>query len=541
MDASSIIKQYNSLEGGRGVWDSHYQEIAERIWPEQAIFRTTVTPGAKRTEKIFDATACLALQRFLAAIDSLVTPQGTKWHGLCATSPELDRVPAVRKYFEQVTDILFKFRYSTKANFAHQAHQVYGCLGAFGTGAMIVEPRDSGGIMYKSLPLANTYIKQNSEDLVDVLFRKFKWTARQAKQKWGDNIPDCIGKCDNYDKEFNFIQAIMPRDDYDPMRIDYMGKPIASVYICLEDPEMIIEEGGYYSFPAMVCRYMTSPGETYGRSPAMTVLPDIKMLNEMSKTTIRVAQKRADPPLLIFDDIAANPVSMKPSALNVGGVNADGKQMIVPMQTGGDPGLSLEMMDQKRKIINDAFLVTLFQILVEGNNRMTATEVIERAREKGALLAPTASRITHEFTGPLIEREIDILSRQGFLPEMPGELLEAKGEYRVQYDSPLARAQRSEEAVGYSRTMEQIIPLAQIDNSILKIFKGVEIGRGLAQINGMPSRWLKDDNELAAEQAQEAQAAQAQQLLEAAPVISQSQKNLAQAQQIAMSGASGRV
>ena len=36
-------------------------------------------------------------------------------------------------------------------------------------------------------------------------------------------------------------------------------------------------------------------------------------------------------------------------------------------------------------VINDAFLVTLFQILTE-TPEMTATEVIERTREKGALL-----------------------------------------------------------------------------------------------------------------------------------------------------------
>ena len=38
-------------------------------------------------------------------------------------------------------------------------------------------------------------------------------------------------------------------------------------------------------------------------------------------------------------------------------------------------------------VINDAFLVTLFQILTE-TPEMTATEVIERTREKGALLSP---------------------------------------------------------------------------------------------------------------------------------------------------------
>ena len=49
------------------------------------------------------------------------------------------------------------------------------------------------------------------------------------------------------------------------------------------------------------------------------------------------------------------------------------------------------MLDQRHRSINDAFLVTLFQILVDSPS-MTATEAMLRSQEKGALLAPTSSR-----------------------------------------------------------------------------------------------------------------------------------------------------
>jgi hypothetical protein len=247
------------------------------------------------------------------------------------------------------------------------------------------------------------------------------------------------------------------------------------------------------------------------------------------------------PPLLLADDLGAAPINMKPSGLNPGAINSDGRALIQPLNMGNNASISLDMMNQKREIINDAFLVTLFQIMVDGNNRMTATEVIERAREKGALLAPTMSRQQNELLGPTIEREMDILMRQGLLPPMPQELMEAEGEYEIQYDSPLARAQRSEEALGFSRTMGQITPIAQVDPSILKMFDFPVITRELGQLNGMPQRWIKDDETLAAEQQQEAAMQQAQQLLAAAPVVADTQKTMAEAQQIAMSGASGRV
>ena len=57
--------------------------------------------------------------------------------------------------------------------------------------------------------------------------------------------------------------------------------------------------------------------------------------------------------------------------------------------------------------------------ILQDNPRMTATEVIERTREKGILLAPTVGRQQSEYLGPLVDREIDVLVEQGLLPPMP--------------------------------------------------------------------------------------------------------------------------
>lgn len=531
-------KRLGEMKSARAVLDSHCQEIGERIWPDQACFNTKKVEGSKKTEKVFDATPALALQRFGAVIDSMVSPQGQTWQRLRSSNPELQKVHKVKVYFDTVTDILFRYRYSTKANFAGNASQIYKLVGAFGTGNMMVNPRDTGGVIYESLPFQKTYISKNSEGVVDTVFREFEWTARQAKQRWGENLPDCIKNCENVDKKFTFVHCVMPRENYDPERIDFLGMPWMSLYYSMDDKERVLEEGGYTSWPIPTITYDCSPGDTYGRSPAMMALPDIKMLNEMNKTVMRGAHQRIAPPLLLADDIA---FSMKPNALNVGGMSAEGRPLAQRLDMGGDTGLGVDMMQQKRDIINSIFLVSVFQMIdTAGGDRRTATEWIERARMSGAILAPTVSEF-NRFLGQVVVREVDILARQGLVPEMPGELIEAKGEYEVQYDSPLSRAQRSEEASGFSRTLQQITPLAQIDPSILKSFKSDDIARGLADLNGMPAAWLYSPEEMMQKMMQEQQQAQAQQLLEAAPVMAQTQKDMAQAQAISQYGGAGRV
>ena len=56
--ADDLIQRLDRLAAERSVWDDHWQEIAERVLPRQADFNTRNTAGDKRTDKIFDSTAC---------------------------------------------------------------------------------------------------------------------------------------------------------------------------------------------------------------------------------------------------------------------------------------------------------------------------------------------------------------------------------------------------------------------------------------------------------------------------------------------------
>lgn len=530
-----IIREHEQMVGNRGVWEEHWREIAERVLPRQDWFEgSTKTPGDKRTEKLFDATAALGLERFAAAMESMLTPRTMRWHKLQASIPELEDNMQVQAYLDQVTDILFRVRYNPRANFASQAHENYMSLGAFGTGAMFIDDIPGTGMRYKSVHLSEVYISENHAGQVDKIHRKFPLTARQAAQKWGlDALPEKmrVAAEKEPEREFEFIHCVKPNPEMKAGRADYQGMPFASYYISVEGNQMM-SVGGYQSFPYAVSRYVTAPKEIYGRSPAMTVLPDIKMINEMSKTVLRAAHKIVDPPLLLQEDGVLQAFSTRPGSLNYGGVDDQGRQVVQPLQTGARIDIGMDQMEQRRKVINDAFLITLFQILVESPN-MTATEAMLRAQEKGALLAPTMGRQQSEMLGPMIERELDILARAGQLPPMPEALVEAGGEVQIEYVSPLNRAQRAEEGVAILRTLEAVTPLAQIDPSVMMIFKPTEIARELSEINGVPAKILRSEEEVEAMKMEQQQEMQAQQLLQAAPIAANSAKALAEASAVA--------
>lgn len=520
--ANEIIRLFNQASGRRGTWESHWQEIADRMYPlASENFQTRyTTKGNKRNDQIYDSTAVKSLNRFGAILDSLLTPSNQTWHYLKPSIEELNKDRSVRLWFEDVNRILFKHRYKTTANFAAQNQMNFKSLGAFGSGALYIDPLwGARGLRYKNCHLGEIYFMENHQGLVDKILRVFMLTARQAIQKWGDMVPDGVKAAMEKDegKEFEFIHMVCPRDDIDPERADFKGMPWASYYVLHGEGNPMLEEGGYNSFPYAVSRYEQAPNEIYGRSPAMDSLPAIKTLNEQKKTLLKQGHRAVDPVLLVHDDGILDSFSLTPGYANAGGVNKDGRPLVHTLPV-GNVNAGRDLMEDEREDIKDSFLVTLFQILTE-NPQMTATEVLERTKEKGILLAPTLGRIQSERLGPQVEREVDVLAQQNLLPPMPPLLLEAGAEFEVDYDSPLSRAQRAEEASGLMRTVESALAVVNATGNPepLDHFNWDAIVPDLADINAVPVKWRKSVEEIQAIRQGRAKQQQQEKMIQAAP------------------------
>ena len=541
--ASEVLEGYDRLKGARGTWEQHWQEVAERVWPTMAEMTGWRTPGEKRSEKIFDSTAQRALPRFSAAMDSMLTPATQLWHGLQTGIPELDDDIAVRRWCDTIRDILFRQRYSPTANFASQAFECYMSLGAFGTSAMFIDEIPGVTLRYRAIPLSELVIDLDHTGRVDTVYRSFQLTARQAAQvpSWEGKLPRGILSQlkSTPNTMFEFVHCVKPNPDYKQGMAGGEGMAYMSRYVSRQD-NALLDESGYRVMPYAVGRYVTGPREIYGRSPAMEALADIKSLQEMEKTLLRVSHRMVDPPLILTEEGALNAFSVRPNALNYGYLREDGTPLVQPLATPGNIPIGIEMTDQKRKAVNDSFLVTLFQILVENPRVMTATEVLQRAQEKGALLGPTMGRQQSEFLGPIIERELDLLQANGAIPEPPMQLMDyimGGGEILPKYSGPLARLMKAEEAAGVLRTVEAMLPVAQAsgDMSVLRRINADEAVKIIAEANGVPAKALRTDDELAAMDMLQQQQAQAQALLAAAPIAGQAAERFAKAEQIAAS------
>ncbi len=518
-----IIFEFNYYFGLRGNWNTHWTEIAQRILPDHSYlfqnFSQITQMGDKRMTQVYDSTGILALQRFGAIMDSLLTPRNQFWHQLKANDPILQRDKASRLWFDKVNQILFDQRYAQRTNFSSQNQEQYISLGAYGTGALFIDDlHGDKGLRYRNVHLGQLYLAENHQGIVDRVVRHFIMTARQALQMFKDTCPEGIAKMAEHapEKQYFFIHWVGPNEDRDPSKKDYRGMPFASYYVSIEERKMCAR-GGYRSFPYAISRYRQAPFEPYGRSPGMDVLPALKTLNEEKKTMLKAGHRALDPVLLAHDDGVIDAFSLDPGSINPGGVTKDGRLLIQPLPVGNIPD-GKELMEDERKLINDSFLVNLFQILTE-NPEMTATEVMERTREKGILLAPTIGRQQSEYQGPMIDRELDILSRQGLLPPQPPLLKSAKGDYKIIYDSPISRAQKADQVSGAMRTMEAFTQYANAtqDPSILHLINIDVAGPAIAEANGVPLAWMNSPQRVQAMRQNMQKQQQIEQQIRAAP------------------------
>ena len=531
------LDRHAELQSERAPWEDLYRRVERRVDPVQRGGFDKISPGGARGLDNFDSTAMEGLERYEAAISGLIFPRSQKWALLTTTSAELNKLPTVQRWLEYATDRLQAMRYAAAAGFETQILEDVRSGGVYGVSPLWVDEIVGYSMFYKSCHLSEIYIDENYAGRVDTVHREYEKTARQLQQQYPNGLSSKMEEAianNKPNKTFRIINIIRPNESLKGGALDWRGKPIESLTIA-PDEKWIMRRAGYNTMPMLVSRTSTSPRDKYGRSPAMRVLGTILGANEMAKTILRAGHRAVDPPILFHDDGRISKFSTKPGGLNPGMIDEMGRVLAKPFEMGGNLPVGLELLQAEREVIKNAFLDKAFSLLMERGDRMTATEVLELAKQQGMLVAPTAGRMETEKLGPLIARELDIGLRSGQILPPPPELREAtsarQAGIKVVYDNPLSRMARAEEASGFTRWVEVLTQLAPFDEGVIDLVDVETSARGLADVLGVRPSWTATPEQVAAKRTARQQAKDQQSLIEGAPAATQSVLNLAKAQQ----------
>lgn len=530
-DASELVSLYKQAKELRARHDRQFRMNAAYCLPRdysrwQGASQTA--DGNRTSDDVqarfaFDNTGVRAVAKYGAICKRLINPDNIKYHKVSADNDALLRVPAVRMYFDDVTDWLFRKRHNPMTGFGTAQQEMYTSLGVYGTGPKsTMWSKELKTFRYKAWPLYDVFILVDDEGCVTHVFRRFFLNRMNFKRRFqGAALPAKLSSAQDTDINTvaECVHCVWKRSDYDAKALGVRRMKWASRYFVFEDAAYIGEEEGYLSNPYTITRNMTVAGDPYGYSPAEQAFPSLGGVNAMKKTYVKMGHKAVDPPLIAYDDgVLSGRIDQRPGRVTYGGVNQSGQALIREMQTASNFQVAETLIQDERTDINDSFLVTLFQILTD-TPEMTAAEVYERIAEKAALFAPTMAAIQEQDQGPQVEREIALGAEEGELPPMPPELIEAKGEYKLTYTNPMNKALHATEVAGFARWHEMLAQDASLtgDPSALDWVNWDNAAPDIGDKMDVRAAWISTPEQVKEKRAQRSQAKQQQDLIAAAP------------------------
>jgi hypothetical protein len=155
---------------------------------------------------------------------------------------------------------------------------------------------------------------------------------------------------------------------------------------------------------------------------------------------------------------------------------------------------------------------------------------MDRREEKLRMMAPMIGRLESELLGKIIARSYDLLVREKRVPPPPESIGDARLE--ISYSSPAATAQLGSKTMAIQKFLEDLVPMAQVDPSIMDSIDMDEFVKVMADLRDVTRRIIRPPKQVQDMRQGRQEQEQAQQAAEMAGPMAGSIKDLAQAEAI---------
>lgn len=538
----------SGLRSYRYSWWTHWRELADYVLPRR--YKWLITPnqqlrGSPLNQHIIDSTGTLAARNLASGMLSSISSPTRPWFKLKVGHNDSTMTTPTALWLaecERLMMLVFQ-----ESNFYNAMAVLYFDLVVFGTAAMVIY-EDFENVITCYNPCAGEYYVENSSKFhVNVLYREFTMTISQVVSEFGEeNCSESVRRqyregSSNLSREIIVAHGVEPNDD-----------PIMAVPRRFKWREMYWERGGsqgeqsrdgnyahpflrlrgYFEAPHVCPRWDLVSNDSYGRSPAMDALGDIKQLQTENRRKAQAIDKLVNPPMVADIQLKNQPASLLPGGVTyISGMVSQGRPGFAPVYQVAPPVKEImEDLNEVRERIKRTFFNDLFQTIsqFETRSNVSATEIDARRAESMVMLGPVLERIEFELLSPAIDRTFAIMSRAGILPPPPQDIQGRNID--IEYVSMLATAQAAAATSGIERTFQIAGNLAGIDPSVMD---NIDIDYGINKYSSLmnndprlirsPEMLANIRQQRAQQQAQQQQAEMAEKMAAGAKTLSETQ------------------
>jgi hypothetical protein len=503
-----------------------WRDIASYAQPRQGPLMTegTMTTASNWAANIFSGVLAHANNVLAAGIFNLTTPLNDRWFGYEApeSGDESSNDTATRWYQkcgEKAQKALSKSNFYTAIQESHLDRNLYG------TTAINIQQGARKPVSFKTWEPGSYVFSFNDDGELETAGREFKLPVRALDRKWPDAVwgGKVKAKIDSpkesdRDEEFTVLHVLRRRPDREvdqAKALDPMSMPIASCYVLKED-KTLIEEGGFTSMPVAVGRFYTWAGTDWGWGPGSDALPTIRQLNFLEEKMDVLAEKKADPPMLLPSYLAG-----QADARAHGVTHVDENQEQFKPETWGNEGeynVGLDRIERKEEFVRKVFFNDIFQMFGSLEREITAYQAMQLANEKLDNFCPAFKRFVDEILNPLLERLFQVLYDIGTFGQPPPEVLKISDDGtntpyvpapKVVYQSKMALAIQAIENRSIVDLMNLLGPIMQMRPDTMDNFDMDKIAVDVARNSGTKADWItrpRDRDGMRQERAKQQQA-----------------------------------
>lgn len=468
--------------------------------------------------------AKIGVLKLASAHSMYITPRGVNWFSY---SPPGVVSMDVKSWYTRASQAVQKELES--CNFYSAMTSVIIDRIATGTGLMLAETNDNGFIL-THIPAGTYAIAENKDHQVDTVVRRFKMSAHQLAQEFGEyslskEMQAALRQPERrFASSFEIWHLTMPRNvaaagnrdaaTLSPLLMDYV-----QVYI---DPasKTILREDGYPEWPYFCSRYLKYGHQEWGESalaPIVNIIEDFIVAEESIKTIVQAqAYPRVLSPANLADelDLRAGGVTIVPPE------NWNAESLPREWASNGNGSAVSDLMEQYCQAIDDALHINALQNVSMVERQMTATEAQIREREKLLTLSETFTQFCADMR-PLMDRLFCLAFRMGLIPAdgMPDDIFRPVGINGVQILAPgvvyigrLAKLLESSKMQGLQESIAYAIQMTQAtqDPAWMDFFKPYECMQFITDESNVPTECLRKPKEAQKLQEQREKLAEAQ-------------------------------
>lgn len=496
-----IMRRLSALQSERSSFIPHYRDLSEYILPRQSrFFASDRNKGNRRSEKINDNTATLAVRNLSSGMMGGLTSPSRPWFQLRTPDPATNEVQAVKVWLKTTRDRMAEVFLSS--NLYTTLPMVYSDLAVFGTSAFAVLEDDQDVIRCFHFPVGSYMLGASHRGSVDTLYRQFQMTVSQMVGQFGlENCSESVQdmyKRGQMDQWIDVLHVVEPNMDYDPKRLQSKYKAWSSTYLETgrNAGDKFLSEAGFDDFVVMAPRWQLTGEDIYGHSPAMDALGDIKALQLEQKRKMEAIAKQVNPPMTAPQTMRNAAASVLPGAITYVPDGAQGDAFRPAYQVNLQlQHLLLDIQENQRRI-KEALFENLFLMLANiQHGQMTAQEVAERQQEKLQMLGPVLERLNDELFDPLIDRVFNVMMKRNLLPPPPAELHGV--DLNVEYVSIMSQAAKLSGIAAVQQLVQFVGNLGGAYPDVLDKLESDKSVDVMASMLGAPPELVRDDRSVA--------------------------------------------